>query len=59
MDGKLIAERKKTKGEPTQRERERERAFEREVIRATGRWTVKGGAEHSSTLEGKAISGRS
>lgn len=30
---------------------------EREVIGATGGWTVKGGAEHSSTLEGKAISG--
>lgn len=35
----------------------REGETEREVIGATGGWTVKGGAEHSSTLEGKAISG--
>lgn len=31
--------------------------IERQVIRAMGRRTVKGGAEHSSTLEGRAISG--
>lgn len=29
--------------------------IEREVSRVTGRWTAKGGVEHSSTLEGKAI----